>query len=180
MDVPNGLGRLHYADFDGDHLTDLIVHDGSDINVRLNTGGGFDSGKTVTTGWGRYHGLHVANGLGRIHFADYNADGRADLIVHDGSDINVRLNTGSGFDSGKTVTTGWGRYHGQHITNGLGRLFFADYNGDGKDDLIVHDGSDVNVRLNVGGFDSGTTATTGWGRFHGLQVTNSLGSLNLA
>jgi hypothetical protein len=34
------------------------------------------------------------------------------------------------------------------------------------------------VRLNVGGgFDGGRTVTSGWGRFHGMQVANGLGRL---
>ncbi|WP_045743334.1 FG-GAP-like repeat-containing protein [Actinoplanes rectilineatus] len=183
LDVTDGLGRLHYADFDGDSRTDLIVHDGSDIYVRLNTGTGFDGGRLVSSGWGRYHGLQVSNGLGRLYFADYDGDGRDDLIVHDGSDVTVRLNTGTGgFDSGRLVTTGYGRYHGLQVSNGLGRLYFADYDGDGRDDLIVHDGTDVTVRLNTGtgGFDSGRLVTTGYGRYHGLQVSNGLGRLYFA
>jgi hypothetical protein len=68
MDVPNGLGELHFADFNGDGRADLIVHDGSDVSVRLNNGSGFNSGNTVSTGWGRYHGMDVPNGLGELHF----------------------------------------------------------------------------------------------------------------
>jgi hypothetical protein len=181
MQVTNGLGQLFFADYNADHKTDMIVHDGTNISVRLNNGnGGFNSGTTVSSGWGRYHGLDVANGLGQLYFADYNADGFADMIVHDGTDISVRLNNkGAGFNSGTTVSSGWGRYHGMQITNGLGRLYFADYDGDGYDDMIVHDGTNVSVRLNNdgAGFDSGRNVTSGYGRYHGLQVPNGLGRL---
>jgi hypothetical protein len=184
MQVTNGLGQLFFADYNADHKTDMIVHDGTNISVRLNNGnGGFNSGTTVSSGWGRYHGLDVANGLGQLYFADYNADGFADMIVHDGTDISVRLNNkGAGFNSGTTVSSGWGRYHGMQITNGLGRLYFADYDGDGYDDMIVHDGTNVSVRLNNdgAGFDSGRNVTSGYGRYHGLQVPNGLGRLYFA
>jgi hypothetical protein len=109
------------------------------------------------------------------------------MIVHDGTNISVRLNNGNGgFNSGTTVSSGWGRNHGMQINNGLGRLYFAGYghgydddDDDDDDDMIVHDGTDVSVRLNNdgAGFDGGRTVTTGYGRYHGLQVTNGLGRL---
>ncbi|PWK48832.1 VCBS repeat protein [Actinoplanes xinjiangensis] len=178
LDVANGLGRLHFADFTGDGRADMIVHHGSDVSVRHNVGEGFDGGHAVTSGWGRYHGVQAANGLGRLFFADLNSDDKADMVVHDGSDVSVRYNTSGGFDGGRIISSGWGRYHGLDAPNGLGRLHFADYDGDQLDDMIVHDGSDVSVRLNVGGgFDGGRTVTSGWGRFHGMQITDGLGRL---
>ncbi|WP_433301418.1 FG-GAP-like repeat-containing protein [Actinoplanes sp. CA-030573] len=181
MDVPDGMGRLYFADFNGDHRTDMIVHGGTDVSVRLNTGGGFDGGRTVSSGWGRYHGLQVPDGLGRLYFADFNGDGRADMFVHSGTDLSVRLNTGSGFDGGRSVSSGWGRYHGMQIPNGLGRLYFADFNGDGRADMFVHGGTDLSVRLNTGsGFDGGRSVSSGWGRYHGLQVPDGLGRLYFA
>ncbi|WP_433301420.1 FG-GAP repeat domain-containing protein [Actinoplanes sp. CA-030573] len=181
LQVPDGLGRLYFADFNGDHRTDMIVHSGTDISVRLNTGSGFDGGRSVSSGWGRYHGMQIPNGLGRLYFADFNGDGRADMFVHGGTDLSVRLNTGSGFDGGRSVSSGWGRYHGMDVPDGLGRLYFADFNGDGRADLIVHGGTDVSVRLNTGsGFDGGWSVSSGWGRYHGLQVPNGLGRLYFA
>jgi hypothetical protein len=178
LQVSGGLGRLYFADFTGDGRADMIVHHGSDISVRHNVGEAFDGGHAVTSGWGRYHGVQVPDGLGRVFFADINRDDKADMVVHDGSDVSVRYNTSGGFDGGRTITSGWGRYHGLDAPNGLGRLHFADYNGDQLDDMIVHDGSAVSVRLNVGGaFDSGRTVTSGWGRFHGIQIADGLGRL---
>jgi hypothetical protein len=178
MDVPNGLGRLYFADFSGDGRADMIVHHGTDVSVRYNVGEAFDGGRTISSGWGRYHGMQVANGLGRLFFADINKDGRADMVVHDGTDVSVRYAVGEAFDGGRVISSGWGRYHGVNVPNGLGRLYFADYDGDQLDDMIVHDGSDVSVRLNVGGgFDGGRVVTSGWGRFHGMQIANGLGRL---
>jgi hypothetical protein len=179
MQVKDGLGRLYFADYNGDHRTDLIVHEGSDIQIRLNTGNGFDGGKVVTSGWGMFHGRENG-GLGRLYFADYNRDNRADMIVHENSDIQVRLNTGNGFDGGKVVTSGWGLFHGKQVKDGLGRLYFADHNGDDRADMIVHEGSDIQVRLNTGnGFDGGKVVTSGWGMFHG-KGNGGLGRLYFA
>ncbi|MEV6306391.1 VCBS repeat-containing protein [Actinoplanes sp. NPDC051861] len=183
LGLPDGMGRLYYADFNGDHLTDMIVHTGTDVSVRLNKGGWFDTGRSVSSGWGRFHGLDVPDGMGRLYFADYNGDGRADMIVHSGTDVSVRLNEdGTHFGTGRSVSSGWGRFHGLGLPDGMGRLYFADYNGDGRDDMIVHTGTDVSVRLNQvgGGFDSGRSVSSGWGRFHGLGLPDGMGRLYFA
>jgi hypothetical protein len=103
----------------------MIVHQGTDVSVRLNTGSGFDSGRIVSSGWGLFHGEQVPGNLGRLYFADFNGDGRTDMIVHQGTDVSVRLNTGSGFDSGRIVSSGWGLFHGKQVPGNLGRLYFA-------------------------------------------------------
>ncbi|GAB1644004.1 FG-GAP repeat domain-containing protein [Krasilnikovia sp. MM14-A1259] len=179
--VDGNLGRLYFADFNGDHRTDMIVHNGTDLSVRLNTGGGFDGGRSVSSGWGLFHGKQVDGNLGRLYFADFNGDGRADMFVHNGTDLAVRLNTGSGFDGGRSVSSGWGLFHGKDVSGNLGRLYFADDNGDGRADLIVHNGTDLSVRLNTGsGFDGGRSVSSGWGLFHGKQVDGNLGRLYFA
>ncbi|MFE9851570.1 trypsin-like serine protease [Streptomyces sp. NPDC005576] len=142
-----GQGRLYFADINGDKKADLIVH-GTDgkVSVRLNTGTYFNGGTDWTSGWANYLGQ---TGQGRLYFADINADGRADLIVH-GTDgkVSVRLNTGTYFNGGTDWTSGWANYLGQ---TGQGRLYFADINADGRADLIVHstDGK-VGTRINTG------------------------------
>jgi hypothetical protein len=83
-----------------------------------------------------------------------------------GGDISVRTNKGTYFDGGTNRSNGWGNFLGQP---GQGRLYFADFGGDGKDDLIVHGiGGDISVRTNKGTyFDGGTNTSNGWGNFHG-------------
>jgi hypothetical protein len=183
LQVTGGMGRLYFADWNADHKTDMIVHNGTEVSVRLNNGsGGFGGGTVVSSGWGRFHGLDVTNGMGRLYFADFNGDGRADMIVHNGTDVAVRLNTTSGWSDLGVVTSGWGRFHGLQVTDGMGRLYFADIDGDGRDDMIVHNGTDVAVRHNDNGdgFTDAGVVTTGWGRFHGLDVTDGMGRLYLS
>ncbi|WP_430789545.1 FG-GAP-like repeat-containing protein [Actinoplanes sp. G11-F43] len=185
LHVPDGLGQLYFADINGDGRADLVVHDGTNVNVRLNTGTGVFSGvvTTATTGYGRFHGLHVPDGLGRLYFADFDGDGRDDLIVHNGTTVDVRINNGAGrFGTETNVTSGYGRYHGLRMANGLGRLYFADYDGDGRDDLVVHDGTNVNVRLAGpdGKLSAVRTVTTGYGRYHGMQISGGLGTIAFA
>ncbi|MFC5018331.1 FG-GAP-like repeat-containing protein [Streptomyces lienomycini] len=90
-----GKGRLYFADINGDNKADLIVHEtNGDIAVRTNKGTYFDSGTHWSAGWSNFLG-HPKGGL---HFADVNADGKADLLVRtaDGR-IEVRRNTGTYF-----------------------------------------------------------------------------------
>ncbi|MHC0433392.1 FG-GAP-like repeat-containing protein [Streptomyces sp. O3] len=157
------LGRLYVADVNGDGRDDLLVHtnDGK-IAVRTNHGSYFDQGKHWSGGWGRFID---GSDLGRLYFADVNGDGKADMLVHtkDGN-IELRTNRGTYWDQGKHWSAGWGRF----LTwKDLGRLYFADVNGDGKADLLVHtnDGK-IAVRTNHGSyFDQGKHWSGGWGNF---------------
>ncbi|MFI1974884.1 C40 family peptidase [Streptomyces wedmorensis] len=166
-----GQGRLYFADVNGDGLKDLVVHstDG-DVAIRLNLGAGdgFGTSKVVSQGWANFLG---GAGKGRLYFADANGDGNADMLVHspDG-DVALRLNIGAGdgFGTSKVVSQGWANFLGN---SGQGRLSFADANGDGNADMIVHstDG-DVALRLNLSagdGFGTSKTVSQGWANFLG-------------
>ncbi len=65
------------------------------------------------------------NATGRNGCNDRASDGRADLYAHEGTTLSVRLNTGNGFDAGRTVSTGWGLFHGLENEGHLGRLHLA-------------------------------------------------------
>ncbi|WP_280524872.1 fusidic acid esterase FusH [Streptomyces rubrogriseus] len=157
------LGRLYFADVNGDRKADMIVHtnDGN-IEVRFNHGTYWDQGTHWSGGWGRFID---GSDLGRLYFADVDGDGKADMIVHtnDGN-VEVRFNHGTYWDQGTHWSGGWGRF----VTwKDLGRLYFADVDGDRKADMIVHtnDGN-VEVRFNHGTYwDQGTHWSGGWGRF---------------
>ncbi|MEW9510136.1 FG-GAP-like repeat-containing protein [Streptomyces bacillaris] len=157
------LGRLYFADVDGDGKADMLVHtkDGN-IAVRTNRGTHFDGGKHWSGGWDRFID---GSDLGRLEFADVDGDGKADMLVHtkDGN-IAVRTNRGTYWDSGKHWSGGWDLF----VTwKDLGRLYFADVDGDGKADMLVHtkDGN-IAVRTNRGThWDSGKHWSGGWDRF---------------
>ncbi|MFJ9742411.1 trypsin-like serine protease, partial [Streptomyces sp. NPDC101166] len=164
---------VHAADVNGDGLSDLVIQqvDGA-LMVRTakakvtGTAGQpvyrFNAGARWSVGWGNYTGQP---GKGRLYFADMDGDGKADMVVHgaDGA-VSVRGNRGSYFDGGTQWSSGWGNYLGWE---GKGRLYFADMDGDGKADMVVHgaDGA-VSVRGNRGSyFDGGTQWSSGWGNY---------------
>ncbi|WCN01321.1 FG-GAP-like repeat-containing protein [Streptomyces sp. M92] len=157
------LGRLYFADVNGDRRADMIVHtnDGN-IEVRTNHGTYFDHGTHWSGGWDLFLD---GSELGRLYFADVNGDRKADMIVHtkDGN-IEVRTNRGTYWDQGTHWSGGWDLF----LTwKDLGRLYFADVNGDRKADMIVHtnDGN-IAVRTNRGTYwDQGTHWSGGWDLF---------------
>ena len=100
--------------------------------------------------------------------ADFNGDGKPDLVVgnNSGSDIAVLLNNGNGtFASAVTYSTGSGS-----APRGVA---VADINGDGKPDIIVTDNGTnyVSVFSNNGNgtFAAATDFSTGSGPF-GIAV----------
>ncbi|MFB9437929.1 FG-GAP-like repeat-containing protein [Streptomyces showdoensis] len=106
-----GQGRLYFADITGDNKADLIVHDtAGNVSVRKNMGTYFDAGTIMTQYWSNFLGQA---GQGRLYFADANADGKADLVVHDiYGDVNIRKNMGTYFDGGSPspYSQGWASY----------------------------------------------------------------------
>ncbi|MFD9688950.1 FG-GAP-like repeat-containing protein [Kitasatospora sp. NPDC059088] len=138
-----GLGRVRYADFDGDGKADYLTigADGA-VDVWLNKGGdgrgGWQSLGQVATG--------VTTDPARVRLADFDGDGKADyeVINPDGS-VRVYLNKytggqGSWQDIG-VVATG--------LTTDPTRVRLADFDGDGKAyyEVINPDGS-VHAYLN--------------------------------
>ncbi|WP_234438665.1 trypsin-like serine protease [Streptomyces sp. NRRL S-340] len=106
----------------------------------------------------------------RSHSADVDGDGKADLIVlRSNGDVVVYRNQGDTFAPGKVMSGGWDRF----VTwKDLGRLYFADVDGDGKADMIVHttDGN-IAVRTNRGTYwDQGKQWSGGWARFIGSST----------
>ncbi len=161
------LGRLHFADVNGDGKKDLIQNaKNGEIHVRRGTGGAFGAPDKVSEGWGLWV-TGEGNNLGRLHFADVNGDGKADLIQNGrNGEIAVRRGTGGSFGTPETVSFGWGLW----VTgkgNNLGVLHFADVTGDGKADLVENGkNGQLNARRGTGtSFGAPDQLSTGWGRW---------------
>lgn len=135
-----------FADFNGDGKDDLF--DGT--TVYLSTGTGFSSG----TNW-----LNGNTSLSLFSTGDFNGDGLADVLMAAGSlnQIEVALSDGTQFVSGTGVAkdstqffddaTLWEDYDTSGTTYnvrnaaGIGiksRMSVADFNGDGRDDVLLH------------------------------------------
>ncbi len=147
--------KFYFADINGDGMDDKIYwkydkHNG-DIRVALATGGGSFNTTYI-------HSSGSTSSSTKFYFADIDGDGKDDKIYwkynkHDG-DIRVALATGSG--SFNTTYK-----HSSGSTSSSTKFYFADIDGDGKDDKIYwkynkHSG-DVRVALATG---SGSFKTT--------------------
>jgi len=136
--------RFHVGDFDGDGRADLYVFNGSDwavpyLGMLRSTGAGLELVRrfdAALPGWALRPG-------DRFHVGDFDGDGRADLYVFNGDDwsmahLLMACSTGSGLDFTERYdgnAPGWQmRRHDRH--------WVADCNGDGRDDLFVHNDED--------------------------------------
>ncbi|WP_159107379.1 VCBS repeat-containing protein [Azospirillum sp. B506] len=122
-------GQAQYADMNGDGKADLIFQ-GNDntFNVALSTGTGFASPFVAMA-----HGGGTTFVEGQARYADVNADGRADLIFQDNDNTFwVSVSDGASF-AGMTKTFAALDHGGSFV---LGQAGFADFNGDGRSDLM--------------------------------------------
>jgi hypothetical protein len=115
-----------WADYNGDGKQDFLLT-GSSSSDRIsklykNTGNGFMEDTTFLPG--------VSDGS--VTWADYNSDGKQDLLLtgYTGSRYISKLykNTGNGFTEDTTISL-------PSVSDGS--VTWADYNGDGKQDLLL-------------------------------------------
>ncbi|MCA1684318.1 MAG: VCBS repeat-containing protein, partial [Actinobacteria bacterium] len=151
-----GPRSVAVGDFNGDGLPDLAAANsgnGASADVALLLGTGHGNFGPPTT--------FASSTIGRPHMlvvADFNGDGHADVAVANfwaqapGSDVSVFLGDGAGHLGVST------RYH-----TGLGTssIAVADFNRDGKPDLVVTNllGGDMAVLFGTGGGTFGPAVT---------------------
>ena len=145
-DIPIGSGALAVVsgDFNGDHRPDLAVQLWiGGVFTLLNDGRG-NFGHPIRAG--------VDTGLFQLGFplvADFNGDGKDDLVMADGT---VYLSLGNGtFRAGQQLNN-----NHQYLTRVIAA---ADFNGDGKADLVVNGGTRVLLSNGDGTFRPGPTIT---------------------
>ncbi|MDQ0985267.1 FG-GAP-like repeat-containing protein [Streptomyces sp. V2I9] len=140
--------QVRFADIDADRRDDYLVV-APDGSVRAWTNNGAAGGWTSVG--------QIAVGVGApgssVHFADLNADARADYLVL-GADGSVQAWLNNGGD-GKGGWTALGTY-AAGVGAPAAQVRFADVNADGRADyLAVADDGSVRAWLNQGGDGSG-------------------------
>ncbi len=141
--------RPTVADFNGDRRPDLAVGpaDGDAKVLLADTAGDGYTAESGTVNLGR-----------AIATADFNRDGRADLVSLRDNEVQVRLrnDSGTGFASGRTVTTSGGSDAAVQDVRAI------QFDHDGKPDLVVLDHLGFHVLLqdsSGGGFTESASGT---------------------
>jgi FG-GAP-like repeat len=126
-------GTVAIGDFNGDHKPDLVVDDGTVVNVALGNGDGTFS--LYSTYLQDPQG--GASGSSSVLVADFNGDGKLDVAAKG----LMLLGNGDGSLKGNDAIVFAGSVQG-----GVA----GDFNGDGSPDIVTSDGSNVKVLLNDG------------------------------
>lgn len=146
------------ADYNNDGRKDLLIgsSDGK-IYLYLNTG------KDDVPVFASYGALKDSDGLDIKMISnsapvvvDYNSDGKKDLVVG-GSEGTLRLYVNTGEDAAPvfSATSVTISADGADLNAGSSpRVFFTDWNSDGKKDMVVGSTGGVNLYFNVGSDDS--------------------------
>ena len=150
--VPNAAAcSIAVGDFNSDGKLDLAVPDSTDNNVTILLGNG-DGTFTQATG----SPITVSGGPSVVSVADFNGDGKLDLVVANGNAGTVTILLGNG-DGTFTQATG------SPITvgNTPDALAIGDFLGNGKLDIAVANFGDGTVTLLLGNGDGTFTQATG-------------------
>jgi hypothetical protein len=143
------------ADFNGDGKADLIV---SNYNQATQT---TSTSIRINDGSGRFGVSIPVDGMINA-VADFNGDGRADLILGDSAYLttSVRMNDGYG-NFGNSITVSGSILSSSSMGGGMysdieaeSKRTVADFNGDGRPDLITQDSSGQPYSGTINIFDS--------------------------
>lgn len=134
-----GLGELHVADMDNNHLNDVVLQSGTNqfAVIKQTASGIFSTNPS-------YYTPHFSDFSWASSFAlgDVNDDGLADLVIADpddgGSYLNIFHQTAGGALSGPTLRT--------IPMVSQDEVHIADIDGDGLNDVVIlTDGHTVNI-----------------------------------
>lgn len=163
-----GVHPRFLVDVDADGDIDIVGFGQSSVAVAKNTGTGFvlasnnwTSQFCPSTGW-------TNNDLYPRYVMDINGDNKADIIGFSQTGTSVALSTGTSFQpTATTWQSGFG-YNQGYTSNNLYPRFLADFNGDGRKDIIGFANDKTVVALNntLNGQNSFGPAVT-WSRNFG-------------
>jgi hypothetical protein len=164
----NRNDRFHVADFDGNGRKDLIVQNGTDwsipyVGMLRSDGNGFTVVRRydqVLAGW-------QMRKNDQFYVGDFNGDGKDDLFVWNGKDWSVLYLAMLRSDgSSYTMVRRYDNTMPSWQMKAGDRHYVGDFNGDGKDDLFVFNGSDWSIAY-LGMLRSDATSLSMTSRYDG-------------
>jgi len=138
------------GDFTGDGKSDVVIHNGQDLALYKKSG----TKHELHWEWSANNKIPAASGGNtwqpakndRYYVGDFNNDGKDDLFVFNGTNWNkpylaLLVSTGSGFKGAARYDKKIGNFWTMKSKD---KFYVADFNGDGKDDLLVRNGNQWN------------------------------------
>ncbi|OUJ74463.1 M64 family metallopeptidase [Hymenobacter crusticola] len=132
--------KCYAGDFNGDGKSDLLMHNGNSIMICRSNGAQLD---VVFSAVERVPGSWQFKPNDRFYIGDFNGDGKDEVAVFNGSDWGMEY-LGLLADDGKNGLKLIARYDNTMPNWDFKKddqFFVADFNGDGKKDLIVFNGT---------------------------------------
>lgn len=183
IDAISDLNRIKVGDFNGDGVDDLLVVDGggnAQINVYLsNHDGTFQPpipGPLVSVNPLLGSPAKLAD-LAKIRVADFNGDGCSDIAVLNSTSL------GSGWPIALYLSTPSGQFqppiHGPNVIlsdylldpmTGISRVRIGDFNGDGRADFMIQDGSGAYDGVE---FYISDATSSSWSHYYGPKLYSS-------
>lgn len=118
-------GQTWVADFNGDGQSDLYSYGGiGEGSLYLSDFSRSGNWRPVIT----ILQMNIASLPSNNLVADFNADGLADILTVIGSQYNLYLSTGQGFDTARAINT---------VNLSIGQNWLSDFNGDGCMDFYI-------------------------------------------
>jgi hypothetical protein len=155
--------RLYVADANGDGRDDLVCHDR--VSGTRWVDHASSSGQFGGTDWTSSSGWCDNGPTRRLFVGDFNGDGRDDLLCHDIDSGGKWIDYAS--SSGQYGGTDWSNSSSGWCDNEGSAIFVGDFNGDGRSDIVCHNGENGFRSVDLadssgqfGGTDS--TASNSW------------------
>lgn len=117
-----------WADYNGDGKTDVLTYSANDVNAKL-----YINTSTGTTVSYQYYSVTLAHPYDELMALDFNGDGKADFVGKYGTYLMSNTHICCELSSGHAFTpfgTLWDADYSTAVLTG-------DYDGDGKDDILI-------------------------------------------
>jgi hypothetical protein len=137
--LAGGSGTIHFGDFNGDGLPDMLWHRWIDGKNRLYINTGVVNG--VPTFASSLNPLPTGqlSAQARVYLGDFNGDGLTDVLRYDKSNGTNRWYINNGVVGGvPTFTASLNPLPAVDLDADEGTMYLADYNGDGRTDVLWH------------------------------------------